>query len=184
MLQKGLLQLIPPDTTLAQALAEYYQRNREFLREFEPEREDAFFTPEHQKTILEQEILSAEQKRGYRFYICLSNEPSRIIGSIGLSNVVWGAFRSAHLGYKLDQVYINRGYMSIAVSLVTEYAFRELELHRIEANVMPKNIRSLRVLEKNGYENEGLSKYYLKINGIWEDHIHMVKLNTALHETT
>ena len=38
-----------------------------------------------------------------------------------------------------------------------------------------------RVLEKNHFVNEGLSKYYLNINGIWEDHIHMVKINEKMH---
>jgi [ribosomal protein S5]-alanine N-acetyltransferase len=55
--------------------------------------------------------------------------------------------------------------------------FQELGLHRIEANIMPKNKRSLRVVEKLGFYNEGLAYKYLKINGKWEDHIHMVLLN-------
>ena len=67
--------------------------------------------------------------------------------------------------------------MSMAVSMITQYAFEELHLHRIEANVMPRNQASLRVLQKIQFENEGISKYYLKINGVWEDHIHMVKIN-------
>ncbi len=46
---------------------------------------------------------------------------------------------------------------------------------------MPRNTASLRVLEKNGYTPEGLAKEYLYINGVWEDHIHMVKRNDALH---
>lgn len=94
-----------------------------------------------------------------------------------LNNVVWGAFYSCFLGCKLDVELINRGYMTTAVQAVTEFAFRRLHLHRIEGNIMPKNKPSLRVLEKCGYQNEGLSKSYLKINGRWEDHIHMVKLN-------
>ncbi len=98
-----------------------------------------------------------------------------------MNNVVWGAFYSAFLGYKLDKYFINKGYMSVAVEMLTKYAFEELGLHRIEANVMPKNKASLRVLEKNQFINEGISKYYLNINGIWEDHIHMVKINYAMH---
>ena len=69
----------------------------------------------------------------------------------------------------------------MAVEMLTKYAFEELDLHRIEANVMPKNKASLRVLEKNDFMNEGISKYYLNINGVWEDHIHMVKINYAIH---
>ena len=55
--------------------------------------------------------------------------------------------------------------------------FNEFELHRIEANIMPKNIRSFTVVEKLGFYNEGMALKYLNINGIWEDHIHMVLLN-------
>jgi ribosomal-protein-alanine N-acetyltransferase len=45
---------------------------------------------------------------------------------------------------------------------------------------MPRNIRSLKVLQKNGFNEEGLAKKYLKINGKWEDHVHMVILNENL----
>lgn len=67
--------------------------------------------------------------------------------------------------------------MSFAISLIVKFAFDNLRLHRIEANVMPRNKASLRVLEKNNFINEGLATKYLQINGIWEDHIHMVLLN-------
>ena len=47
----------------------------------------------------------------------------------------------------------------------------------IEANIMPWNLASRRAAEKAGYEEEGLSRHYLKINGQWEDHLHLVRLN-------
>ena len=81
------------------------------------------------------------------------------------------------MGYMLDEAYINRGYMTQAVDAVANAAFNEIGLHRIEANIMPKNARSLRVAEKCGFVREGMSKKYLYINGVWEDHVHMVKLN-------
>lgn len=181
-LTSGPLTLVSADPALAEALVEYYCRNRDFLRAFEPTREESFFTAAHQRSLLEQAAREETQKSGYRFYIFHEAAPELIIGTVGFSNVVWGAFRSAFLGYKLDLAYLNRGYMTRSVALVTEYAFKTLGLHRIEANVMPKNKQSLRVLEKNGYEPEGISKHYLNINGIWEDHIHMVRLNEEKDE--
>lgn len=175
MLTHLRLRLIPADPTLAESVAEYYRRNRSFLQPFEPEREEDFFTAAHQRTLLEQEAEAARRKAAYRFYIQLLEEPERIIGAIGLSNVVWGAFRSAFLGYKLDSAYCGQGYMTEAVALLTKYGFQQLGLHRIEANVMPRNKASLQVLRNNGFEEEGVAKAYLRINGIWEDHIHMVK---------
>ena len=182
IMEQDRVRLVPADTGLAEALAAYYRRNEEFLRPFEPAREAAFFTPEYQRTVLEQEVRNRAEKTAYRFYLVPAEEPGKIIGVIGLNNVVWGAFRSAFLGCKLDKDYVNQGYMTTAVEMVTRYAFEELRLHRIEGNVMPRNTASLRVLEKNHFEEEGLARRYLKINGVWEDHIHMVKLNDALSE--
>ncbi len=176
MLTNGILELIPAAPELAEALTDFHRRNRVFFRPYHPARTEDFFTVEHQRQLLETYVTERQAKRGDRFYIRLCGQ-QEIIGDIGLSNVVWGAFQSAHLGYQMDEQQINHGYMTMAVRLVTDYAFHELNLHRIEANVMPGNVRSLRVLEKCGYENEGLSKAYLKINGRWEDHIHMVKLH-------
>lgn len=181
MMQNKQIQLIPADISLAEETADYYRRNKLFLQDFEPTRDDAFFTYEYQRELLENEMLAWNNKTSYRFYIKPSEEPQKIIGIIGLNNVVWGAFCSAFLGYKLDKDYINRGYMSTAISMLTDFAFKEICLHRIEANVMPKNKASLRVLEKNGFENEGISRYYLNINGVWEDHVHMVKINFDWH---
>lgn len=177
VMEHGGIQLIPANVSLAGQAVDYYQRNRGFLAEFEPEREEAFFSLEYQAQLLEKEAAGWKEKTSYRFYIKRAEEPGKIIGMIGLNNVVWGAFCSAFLGYKLDRAFINRGYMSMAIGMVARFAFQELHLHRIEANVMPRNKASLRALEKNHFINEGLSRDYLRINGRWEDHIHMVKLN-------
>jgi ribosomal-protein-alanine N-acetyltransferase len=175
------IQLVPANVSLAEQVVDYYQRNRGFLEAFEPVRNEEFFSLNYQKEILKKEMIAYVEKNSFRFYITPAKQPTEIIGIIGLNNVVWGAFRSAFLGYKLDKDFLNQGYMSMAVEMVTRYAFEALGLHRIEANVMPKNKASLRVLEKNHFVNEGLSKYYLNINGVWEDHIHMVKINYAMH---
>ena len=181
MLQNEWIQLVPPSLSLAEQAADYYCRNGEFLKAYEPKREEVFFTPERQREILGNEIRSWRAKLSFHFYIRLAADPEKIIGIVALNNVIYGAFCSAFLGYKLDREYLNQGYMTMAVDMVTAYAFSVLGLHRLEANVMPRNKASLRVLEKNGFLNEGLSKYYLNINEVWEDHIHMVKLNESMH---
>ena len=67
-------------------------------------------------------------RTAFRYYIMPTEQPSKIIGIIGLNNVVWGAFCSAFLGYKLDKDYVNKGYMSVAVEMLIKYAFEELGL--------------------------------------------------------
>lgn len=180
MIEIDELQLFPADMSLAEDVVAYYRRNREFLKEFESEHEEAFYTTDGQKMCLIGEEIAMKRGDIYRFYIRHKDMPGKIIGVIGLSQIIMGPFCSAFLGYKLDACCMNRGYMTALISLIVSHGFEKLHLHRIEANVMPWNKRSLRVLEKNGFEREGLAKKYLKINGVWEDHIHMVKINEAL----
>ena len=167
-------------TEFAEEMLQYYLRNKEFLEKYEPKKDASFYTYEYQYNILEQEIMQEKRKAGIRFYITQKDDFEKIIGSIALSNIIWGAFRSCFVGYKLDKDYVNRGYMTEAVNEVVNFAFNHMQLHRIEGNIMPRNTASLKVLEKCGFVNEGLAKKYLKINGVWEDHIHMVRLNEKI----
>lgn len=161
---------------LAKNIAEYYLRNKMFLEEFQTKRDDAFYGEKYQRKSLKLEIKKAAKNECFRYYISTKSQPRQIIGVIALNDIIWGCFRSCFLGYSLDSQLLCRGYMTQAVTALMNMAFEELKLHRIEANVMPRNKASLRVLEKCGFENEGISKKYLKINGEWQDHIHMVKL--------
>lgn len=165
------------DTSSAQMVLDYYLRNRSFLGEWEPVRNEKFYTKAYHEEQLVNDLSLIENKDLLRLWIFNKNDESRIIGSIGFSNIVRGVFLSCYLGYKLDQDEINQGYMTEAIQKGIDIIFNEYGLHRIEANVMPKNQRSLRVTEKLGFYNEGIAQKYLKINGIWEDHVHMVLLN-------
>lgn len=171
------------EVSFAESLLAYYKRNREFLEAFEPKRDAHFFTLEFQEAQLQHDIAAILQKTGVRFYIFPNDEPDTVIGSVGLSNIVWGSFLSCFLGYKLDEEHQRKGYMTQAVGAVVRFAFDTLKLHRIEANIMPRNLASRRVLEKCGFREEGVSPKYLNINGVWEDHVHMVLLNDDVEQT-
>ena len=58
-----------------------------------------------------------------------------------------------------------------AVVAVIRYAFDELDLHRVQISIVPRNTASRRVVEKIGVRAEGVAERYLEINGTWEDHI-------------
>jgi len=145
-------------------------RNHAFLQPYEPIRPASHLTLEGQIKQLRQAEQDAEEDRGYAFGIFLQ-EDDRLIGRVALSNVVRGAWQNATLGYFLDEKQNGKGYVSTAVSLVVRFAFSSANLHRVQAGVMPRNLASIRVLEKNGFRREGLSKHYLQINGVWEDHV-------------
>lgn len=120
-----------------------------------------------------------EARAGRSFAFGIFKGPN-LIGQINLSGIIYGALRGGHIGYWIDQNYANRGYMTAAVNMVTDFAFSELELHRIEINIRPENEPSIRVAKKCGYLFEGLRPNYLHIDGAWRDHHCYVKENIAI----
>jgi ribosomal-protein-alanine N-acetyltransferase len=93
-----------------------------------------------------------------------------IVGIFELSGLVRGFFQSAYLGYWVGEPYSGRGYMSEGMRLVLRYAFGDLKLHRVEANIQPGNAASLALARRSGFRREGFSPRYLKIGGRWRDH--------------
>ena len=161
----------------AELVLDYLVRNKNFLEVWENSREFDYYTIEAQEKLLLKDFIENENENLLRLWIFKKEDDRKIIGSVGFSNIVKGSFLSCHLGYKLDGNEINQGLVTEAIRKGIDIIFNEFKLHRIEANIMPKNLRSLRVVEKLGFYNEGLAYKYLKINGKWEDHIHMVLLN-------
>jgi ribosomal-protein-alanine N-acetyltransferase len=170
------------DESYAKIVLDYYIRNKDFLKEWETLKDDDFYTLEYHKEQLKRDLKDIKESRLLRLWIFKKEdiEFKKVIGTMAFSNIVWGSFLSCFLGYKLDKDEINKGYMTEALRKGIDIAFNKLKLHRIEANIMPKNKASMAVVRKLGFYEEGLAKKYLKINGEWEDHIHMVLLNEEL----
>jgi ribosomal-protein-alanine N-acetyltransferase len=93
-----------------------------------------------------------------------------IVGYFNISNIIRGPLQSAFLGYGAAARLAGRGYMAEALTLVLDYAFGPLGLHRIEANIQPGNARSLALAARGGFVREGFSERYLRIGGEWCDH--------------
>ncbi|CAN7544813.1 GNAT family N-acetyltransferase [Paenibacillus sp. LjRoot153] len=171
------MSLVQLDASSCEMVVDYFRRNREFLEPWEMVRDESFFTADFHAALLEKEMKLFEDGQLFKVWMLYDE---RIIGSIALSNIVRGAFQSCHLGYRMDGELLNRGLMTEGIEAVIAYAFEEMKLHRIEANIMPRNQASMKVVQKLGFYEEGLAIKYLKIHGVWEDHIHMVLRNTAM----
>lgn len=98
-------------------------------------------------------------------------EDQGLRGAVTLSNVRRGVASMGTLGYWIAQRYAGQGYATQAVRALCHYAFEQLKLHRIEAACVPANLASQKVLERSGFEMEGRARAYLKINGVWADHL-------------
>ena len=134
--------------------AAFYRRNRAAFAPIDPAQPEDFFTPEGQRELLEQAAALAEAGRGFRFLLIQPRHPGKVVGVTALNEIVWGAFQSCFVSYKLDRALWGRGLGSEAIAYTTEWAFRVLKLHRAEANIMPRNIPSLRAAARAGFVRE------------------------------
>ncbi len=165
------------DEKSARPVLDYYSRNRAFHQPWFSARDAHCFTLDHQKRQLQEDFQAFLAGRAIPFYLFDNQNPRRVIGRVSLSNIVHGAFRSCFLGYHLDEQSQGQGLAAEAIEAAVRIAFDDFHLHRVEANIMPRNHRSIRLVQRLGFTLEGLSHRYLEINGVWEDHLHFVKLN-------
>jgi ribosomal-protein-alanine N-acetyltransferase len=103
------------------------------------------------------------------FFIC-RKEDRAIVGSINVSQIFRGGFKSAYLGYQIGVPFAGKGYMTEALELTLRYSFDQVKLHRLEANIQSENTASIALVKRAGFTKEGYSRRYLKIGGRWRDH--------------
>jgi ribosomal-protein-alanine N-acetyltransferase len=163
------IELRLPEQRDAEAWLDLVVRNRDHFRPYEPRRPPSYFTIGGQR----EQIAAAKRQAhlGERFEFGIFEIGSRaLVGRISLGGVARGALQQAYLGYGIDIEHGGRGYATQAVHDAVRYAFDELDLHRVQAAVVPENIASARVLQKCGFREEGLARRYLFLDGQWKDH--------------
>lgn len=110
-----------------------------------------------------------KKKKGYTFGIILK-EQNKLIGAVDLININWKN-KNAELGYWLGKKYWNKGLMTEAVKLILKFAFEQLKLHKVYANLFEKNIGSKNVLEKSGFKLEGKFKEARFKHNKWQNEL-------------
>ncbi len=104
-------------------------------------------------------------------------EDEILVGGLTIGYIRRGAAQSCMIGYWMGERYAGQGHMLAALQVAIPYIYTGLQLHRIEAACIPENWKSIRLLEKAGFEREGLLRKYLKINGEWRDHVMFSRLS-------
>jgi ribosomal-protein-alanine N-acetyltransferase len=159
--------LRPIQMSDAAALARAFDRNRAHLAPWEPIRPDEFYTEAVQYSRLKK--LEADRAEGRIARWTFDRGDGEVYGSLTLSSIELGIFLNARMGYWVDVELIGRGLATAAVNGVCDYARERWNLHRIEAGTNVENVASQRVLAKCGFEEIGLSRSHLYINGRWAD---------------
>lgn len=150
------------------ALTELLRVNREFLAPWDPVRSEDFFTTGRQRVVIRDDLRLHTQ--GSKLPYVIVDDDGQLTGRIALNGIVRGAFQSCSLSYWVDAGRNGRGLATRAVGEIVRVAFEELGLHRVQAETLLHNVRSRRVLERNGFVQFGVAPEYLNIAGRWQDH--------------
>lgn len=169
-------ELVPLEQASPTALADFQTRNRERFAPYAPLRTDAFYSVSHWKIARR---ASARDRRNDIAMRWVLTDDVHVYAQINMDQIQRGAFQSAVLGYSLDETLEGQGYMTDCLKAVVNCAFTTMRLHRLMANHVPENERSAAVLHRLGFEREGLARSYLRLNGVWRDHVLNSLINPA-----
>jgi ribosomal-protein-alanine N-acetyltransferase len=146
------------------------RRSRDFLKPFEPRWTDADLSRHAFTSRLTRG--REEARRGTDFsFLIFERQAGRLVGGMTVSNIRRRAAQYGNLGYWMGESFAGQGLMTEAVRVMLPFYFETLGLHRLHAACLPDNIASRRVLEKNGFREEGYALNYLQIDGKWADHV-------------
>jgi ribosomal-protein-alanine N-acetyltransferase len=161
--------LRPPDMHDFEAWAELRTQSRAFLTPWEPTWPSDDLTRGAFRRRVRRNQQEINNDEAYPFL--LFRDDDVLAGGLTLGQVKRGVVQTATLGYWIGEAHARQGLMSAAVRAVTGYAFATLRLHRIEASCLPHNEASMKLLERNGFTREGYARAYLRIDGLWQDHL-------------
>lgn len=167
--ERLILRALEPED--APKLLDYAQENREWLEPWESAHPRAYYTLEGQRSILLQCLEERRNGTGVLMGIFERASGSPVLrGRLSISGIVRGIWQNGFVGYSIASECAGNGYMTEALKRAVLFGFADLELHRLQASIIPRNQSSRRVLEKCRFRHEGRAERYLKINEIWEDH--------------
>ena len=155
----------------AKLVHDFYVRNLDDFSMYEPIDKKSAVTMSYFRKLMEVENELILDKKLLRYYIFEKTNPFKVIGTVSFRDFELSVHvLTCRTGYKMDVNYRRRGYAKEVLGLLCDEVFNDIEMHRIEATVMPENKASIALLEGLGFEKEGLLKKYVELNGVWRDH--------------
>lgn len=168
------------NASAAKEVLDFYVRNREHLRPFEPKKPDDFYTERYQAANLQAEYNAFMKFNYLRFWAYEIEGSDAPIGTICYNYFRGGYYGNCEVGYKLDAAATGKGFAKEMLGFTAQLVYEEYKMHRIEALTLPENGASIRLLEGLGFVREGLLHNVAQIDGAWRDHY----LYTLLFETS
>jgi len=172
-----------PELTDVPEILRYFKENESHLSAFDPKKPDGFYTESFWQTKILKHHEAFHADQSVRLYLFNSKNNTEILGTLEFSQIVRGPFQACYLGYGIAKKYEGKGLMYEGIKAAIDYAFGDLNLHRIMANHLPDNHRSAKLLQRLGFVRECVAQRYLRINGSWRDHVLNSLTNESWKET-
>lgn len=144
--------------------------SRDFLTPWEPTWNEDDLTRTSFRLRVKRAAREIAADEAYSLFV-VDARTEALLGGLTLGLVRRGVAQACTLGYWMGERHAGKGHMSEAVRGALRFAFHDLALHRVEAACLPSNEPSRRLLERVGFQHEGLARAYLRINGLWADHL-------------
>ena len=168
--QTERLVLTVADESFAPLVLDYLLRNREDFARWDKNMGDEFYTTEYQRNVLAAEQKLFLRSSGVRYYMFLADRPDFIIGNVSFSYLNEDEGHRCTIGYRMDHEYRGKGYAYEAISFLIPLIRDHYGIKRIEADILEENEPSRALIEKLGFEYEGIARNAHKINGVERDH--------------
>ena len=166
------------DERYASNVLDFYQNNKEFFNPWEPAHHPNFYTIPYQKILLGYEYKQILEKKFVRYYIFKKSNPNEIIGSICFQNIIRGPYQSCSIGYKIAKHHTHHHYALEAIQKTIDIIFQDYQLHRIDAYILPDNYASLSLIQKLGFQKEGITASFIRLDDSFLDCYHFVRINS------
>jgi ribosomal-protein-alanine N-acetyltransferase len=155
----------------APEIVRYFRENREHLAGSRPRMGPEFFTDEFWRSQVHASLAEFRTDRSLRLFAFEKPRRQRVIGNVNFVQFQRGAAYYCTLGYGIAADREGQGLMREALQAAIAYVFRDLNMHRVQANYVPWNRRSGGLLRRLGFQVEGYARDYLYLDGAWQDHV-------------
>ncbi|MGG4459703.1 GNAT family N-acetyltransferase [Brevibacillus sp. HB1.1] len=128
------------------------------------------YTWEDTNGFVNQVILHASSSKSYMILDSQTNRP------IGITSLIQIDLKNRNAECIIDigeKEYWGKGYGREAMKLLLDYAFLEMNLHRVSLRVFSFNEKAIKLYERLGFKQEGVSRQFLFREGKWHDIVHM-----------
>ncbi|WP_066713608.1 GNAT family N-acetyltransferase [Clostridium sp. Marseille-P299] len=155
----------------APMVLDFYNKNKAFFSPYEPLQSTEFYTIAYQEAALKADNLLFLRASSLRYYLFEKGNENHIIGTICFYHIYHLPYATCKIGYRLDKDSIKKGYAYEALSYLIPILFHELNIDRIEADILPSNTASIQFITKLGFTYEGISRNSCEIAGKRENHL-------------